>query len=334
MSTRRQFLWAVAGSGVAAGLALSDLATDGSGARLERVRHTSRALGANLTIEALHRSYATAAHAVRAAFDEIALVDSLMSLYRLDSELSRLNGEGILEASHPYLVEVLERAQRVSVETGGAFDATVQPLWDLYASAHAEGRLPDAKSIDAGRSRVDYRRLEVDPERIRLRGKGMAVTLNGIAQGFALDRALDALRRNGIENALVDSGELGGLGAKDGGAPWMIGIQHPRDGNALLSKVEFDGRCIATSGDYATAFTPDRSYNHIFDPATGRSPTTFSSVTVAAQSGVDADALSTALFVLGVEKGLRLVENWTGADALLVLKDGKVLATPGFPRRT
>jgi FAD:protein FMN transferase len=332
MNTRRQLLLGMAGASGLAGLGLWDWLMERQAAGLKLVRHTARALGADMTMIALHESRETAERAISAAFNELELIEELMSLYRPESEISRLNREGMLENPHPYFVSVLEHAQRMSLATAGAFDVTVQPLWELYATAHSQGRLPDDGAIEATRARVDYRKLEVTAERLRLHGEGMAVTLNGIAQGFAADRVLAALRAHGVQNALVNTGELGALGHKEGGGSWTAGIRHPRRSDAYVSLAKLDGRCMATSGDYETAFTADYSYNHIFDPATGRSPQTFSSVTVVAPTGIDADALSTAVFVLGLTKGLRLIEEVRGADALFVLKDERVVSTNGFPR--
>lgn len=328
MNRRRRLLLVMAGAGGLAGLGLWDRRVGTSG--LERVSRTSRALGTEVTMTALHASRKTAEGAIDAAFDELERVECIMSLYRPESEISRLNRAGVLEHPHPYFVSVLERARDVSVGSRGAFDVTVQPLWDLYVAANEAGRLPGDDAIDARRARVDYRKLEITSQRLRLEA-GMAITLNGIAQGFAADCALAALRAYGIEHALVDTGEMGTLGHKPGGEPWIVGIRHPRRADALISAAALAGRCLATSGDYATTFTPDRSYHHIFDPATGRSPQQFSSVTVVAANGMDADALSTAVFVLGLEKGLRLIQEWPGADALFVLKDESVRVTPGFP---
>lgn len=332
MKTRRQFLSVAASGGGLAALGLWGWLNHQQASGLEVVRVTSRALGANVTMVALHESRAAAERAISAAFDELELVEEIMSLYRPHSQLSRLNRERALEDPHPYLVWVLQRAQQISLESGGAFDVTVQPLWDLYAAGQRQGRLPDDRAIENARARVNYRKLELTPERLRLHGDGMGITLNGIAQGFAADRALAALRAHGVENALVDTGELGALGRKERGEPWTVGVQHPRRAASYVSVAKLDGRCMATSGDYETAFTPDRSCNHIFDPATGRSPQAFSSVTVLAPTGVDADALSTAVFVLGIAKGLRLIEQWPDADALFVLKNEGVFSTAGFPR--
>jgi thiamine biosynthesis lipoprotein len=167
--------------------------------------------------------------------------------------------------------------------------------------------------------------------RIHLKGSGTAVTLNGIAQGFATDRALEALAAGGVRHALVNTGEIGAMGRRRDGGLWTIGIQHPRHQDAFIRRAHLDGRCVATSGDYGTTFSPDRVHNHIFDPFTGRSPKEFQSVTVLASTGLEADALSTTVFVTGLERGIELIESTPGADALFVLKNGETKATNGFP---
>jgi thiamine biosynthesis lipoprotein len=336
--SRRRFLLASAGFGAAVGLGgsgwfVSQLASSSRFARgaLVRTTRTSCALGSNVSITALHSSTDTAEKAIAAAFDELETVEQVMSIYRPESELSRLNRTGSVNAPHPYLLEVLRQAEAVSRESDGAFDVTVQPLWQLYSAAHQEGRLPDESAVAAVRSKVDWRQVEISPHRVSLRGAGTAVTLNGIGQGFATDRALATLRQHGIEHALINAGELAPLGADLGGEAWLAGIQHPRAPEAYVGLARLEGRCLATTGDYETAFTPDRKYNHVFDPRTGSSPDELASVSIVAPTGIQADALSTAVFVLGPEKGLALVESLDGVDAFFVLKNGRTLATAGFP---
>ena len=332
MNTRRKLLVAMAGAGSLAALALGGRIAATVPDGLVSARRSSWALGANVEIVASHASRHIVERALGDALDELHRIEDVVSLYRPGSEISRLNRQGLLESPNPDFVSLLRYARLLSARTGGAFDVTVQPLWELYASAYAEGRLARSEEIDAARARVGLGKLDVGARRIRL-GPRMGVTLNGIAQGFAADRVLAVLRRHGVENALVDTGELGAVGTKQSGAPWTAGIQDPRDENAFVSVATLDGRCLATSGDYVTAFSADFSCHHIFDPATGRSPRAFSSVSVVASSGLDADALSTAAFVLGLPDGLRLIDEWPGADALFVLKDGSVRATAGFPGR-
>lgn len=306
-------------------------------AKLVAVERSGHALGAKVAIRALHAEPAAAQAAADAAWGELETVEALMSIYRPESELSRLNRDGALSNPHPYMVEVLEAAQQLAAQSDGAFDVTVQPLWALYSDRKRKDALPSEDEVAAARKLVDWRKLEVGSARIRLGAPGMAVTLNGIAQGYAADRVRAALAAHGIEHALIDTGEIGTLGDKgtrdaSGAAPWKVGIQHPRMENEYVALAALQGRCLATSGDYETFFTPDRANNHIFDPKTGHSPRDLSSVTVVAGDAIRADALSTAVFVAGPERGQALLEATPGAEALLVRKDGSILATKGFPK--
>ena len=280
---------------------------------------------------ALHRDADQADVAITAAFAELELVEALMSVYRPDSQLSRLNLDGRLDDPHPYLVEVLEAAVAMSRRTDGAFDVTVQPLWQLYRDAVNAGRLPDDVEIAAAQALVDWRQIEFSESRIRLEKAGAAITLNGIAQGFAADCVTAALRQHGIEHALVNAGEIGALGRKAGDGDWRVGIQHPRDPEAFLSVAELSDRCLATSGDYATTFSDDFRHHHLFDPLTGRSPTELAAVSVVAPTAMQADLLSTTLFVLGARRGRELLESLPEVAALFVGKDGRVFTSPGFP---
>ncbi len=342
---RRQFLYVAAGTGGALSLGaaawlLRNATSAGSTQQLSReVAHaglqsatrTSWALGSEVSMTALHARPDVARGAVDAAFAELELVEELMSIYRPHSQLCRLNRDGVLDDPHPHFVEVLQYAQTMSQRSGGAFDVTVQPLWALYAEAKKAAALPDSEAVAAARRQVDWRRVEISSRQIRLRGEGTAITLNGIAQGYAADRAIVALRSRGVAHALVNTGEIGALGDKADGERWTVGIQHPRHEDAFISLAKLADRCLATSGDYATTFSDDFRFNHVFDPRSGRSPDELASVTVAAPTAMQADALSTAVFVLGPERGLELVRSMPGTDAFFVLKDGRTLITEDFP---
>lgn len=279
----------------------------------------------------LHENRDIGERALDDAFGELARVENVMSIYLPQSQLSRLNVEGVLKSPDPYLVQILGQALSMAEQSAGAFDITVQPLWTLYFDAQKEGRLPSSNEIAAVLTHVDWRGVSISANEIRLRDRAMAITLNGIAQGFAADRAMEALKKHGVQHALVNAGEISSLGRKATGDSWVIGIQHPRKKDAYLGLAGLDGRCLSTSGDYETTFTSDFSRNHIFDPATGNSPGAFSSVTVIAPDATTADALSTAIFVLGPERGLELAAKTPGTDVLLVMKDQRMMATPGFP---
>ena len=296
---RRRFLALSAGAGGLA--ALAGLLPR----ELKRVERTSWALGSKVSLTAFHEDASTARRAVDASFEALDRIEDVLSLYRPGSQIRRLNAEGVLERPHADLVACLRAALDWSRRTNGAFDPTVQPLWM-------------AADVDAALRLVDWRRVEVDDRRIRL-APGQAVTLNGIAQGFAADRVRDVLRAHGVRHALANTGELGGFGR-----PWRVGIQHPREKDAYLALASLEDRFMATSGDYETP-------GHIKDPATGRVPDALESVTVLAPTGLEADALSTAIFVLGPDKGLALAASRKDVDVFLSLKDGTTRRTPSFP---
>jgi thiamine biosynthesis lipoprotein len=331
--TRRQFLHASLGAGAALCLgaaADASQAASASGGGERLTTKSSRALGTRVSITAAHQQ-GEAARAIERAFAAIEQVEALMSIYRPDSQLSRLNRDGVLENPHPLLVGVLRHSLELSRRTEGAFDVTVQPLWTLYWQAHQQGRRPTAAQIAAARRLVDWRAVQVRDDSIRLTRTGVQLTLNGIAQGLAADQAVAALREAGVRQAMVDCGELAAEGGKTAGSPWTVGIQHPREQDAYVSLAALRDRCLATSGDYATRFGGDYRDHHLFDPRTGRSPEELASVSVAAETSMQADAFSTALLVMGVDRGLDLIRRTPNTDALLVLKSGRMLATAGFP---
>ena len=336
--SRRRFFQLAFGAGTVAALtpwlryaAAGDEAAPAKPAgNLKVSKRSSYALGTEISMLALHEDEEVARKALDAAFGELETVETVMSIYRSESQISRLNRDGVLHDPHPYFLSCMKTALETSKRSDGGFDVTVQPLWDLYMNAKKRNALPSDAEIEAARQKVDWKKIDVAPDKIRL-PKGMAITFNGIAQGFAADRCADALKAHGITHALVNAGEINSLGRKADGSPWSVGIQHPREKDAFIALAELDGVCLSTSGDYATTFSDDFVYNHIFDPATGRSPLVFSSVTVVANNATDADALSTAIFVAGTERGIKLVEETPGGSALLVFKDGKTFTTKKFP---
>ena len=331
---RRKFLMMSVGG--AAALALGHAATNRRGGTAARpmienaVTRRAWALGSDVSTTILGATTEQAEQALDAAFAELETVERVMSLYRHDSQLCWLNREGFLYQPHPYLVEVLWAAGTISRQSEGAFDVTVQPLWELFAASNRRGELPTDEEVFAARQSVNWRAISVKRDRIWLRSPVRAVTLNGIAQGFAADRAVAALRQHGIEHALVNSGEVGCLGRKPNGEDWTVGVQHPRMSDAYVSLAALNGRSLATSGDYETRFTDDFSKNHIFDPRSGQSPTELASASILAPTAMQADALSTTAMVLGPERTLALIERLPNVDALLVLKNGRSLRTPGF----
>jgi FAD:protein FMN transferase len=298
------------------------------------VRDAAFAFGTTVSIAAIHEDPEIAGEAIDEALARTRRIDSLMTVQRAGSEVGRLNALGALPHPDPHLVRVLEFSQRLSSLSDGAFDVTVQPLWKLYIECKRRGRTPTAAEVAKVRSLVDWRALEVSARRITLGRSGMSITLNGVAQGYAADLALAALRERGVHDALIDTGEFGAAGERRPQQPWTIGIQHPRIADAVIATVAMDGRFLATSGDYATTFTDDFVHHHIFDPHTGDSPGELSSVSVAAGSGMEADGLTKPMMVLDRSRARALLSQFPGSGAAWIDKSARIVESQGLLLRT
>jgi thiamine biosynthesis lipoprotein len=303
-------------------------------ARLHRSRVTRTQLGTLVTITVIHPEAETARAMVDEAFGEIERLEGILSRHRPDTPLALLNREGRVTGVPPELGQVVKRALEYGALTDGAFDVTVGPLMALYASHFAEGDgapPPDAE-VAAALSRVDYRSVRVGPEGIVLERPGASLTLDGIAKGYVVDRAVSTLVDAGAGRVIVAaSGDMAAGGVPGVEEAWQIGVQDPRSAGTL-GVLELRGECVASSGDYMQAYTRDLRHHHILDPRTGRSPDSTAGVTVVAPTAMDADALSTAAFVLGPEEGLALLERLEAVEGLIVTKDQRQLRTSGFAR--
>lgn len=319
---RRQILHAAMGAGVAGTVAAQP-------APRSWRRRDWLGFGTTLSLRAGGDDASRLDEALDASVRAVRAIEAQMSLYNPDSALSRLNRQGRLDPPPPDLLAVLRLAQWVSRHSGGGFDATVQPLWLAFEAARLEGRLPRAAEVAQARALVDWRAVQVEPARVAFARPGMAVTLNGVAQGYACDRVRDVLRAHGVRHALIDTGELGPLGRNPDDAPWRLGVVDPRHEQQMLARVQADGRCLATSADEPSSFSADHRHHHIFDPASGYSPPGLASVTVAARSGALADALTKVIFVAGPQHAEALARRWQ-VDVLWVDKLGRRGATPGW----
>lgn len=325
---RRSFLQSSLGVSGFAALGLGSQVDAGRVAGLHWRDRSLTGLGTLLSLRVAHTDAAVAEQALDAAVTRIRHVEDQMSLFRPESALSRLNRDGVLVSPHADLFKILHIAQTISQRSQGAFDVTVQPLWAAFASAQHQGGLPTPAAVTQARTAVGWQKLAVSPQEIRLE-PGMAVTLNGIAQGFAADTVRETLQAMGIRHALINTGEWAALGQSSAGSEWHLGIANPRDAQALVARLALHGRCIATSADNECSFSPDLKHHHIFDPHTGYSPTDLASVTVAATTCTVADALTKVMFVAGYQGALRLARLWD-VEVLVVGKNGEWQATPGL----
>jgi thiamine biosynthesis lipoprotein len=274
---------------------------------------------------------------VDAAYREMARLSDMMNHYNPDSVVSEINrqaGQRAVKAP-PELMEVLVMARRVSESTGGAFDITVGAFkgWRFNPEDPA---MPSAQELGAALSLVDYRNVLLDEKNgtVLLKRPGMRIDLGGIAKLYILDAGMQVLKRLGIRQAMLNGGgDVTVTGTRDG-RPWRIGIRHPRRAGELLATVELTRGWVVTSGDYERYFIRDgRRYHHILDPRTGFPAAGPQQVTLVGQDLSSLNGFSSAIMVLGAEKGRELLGRLSGAEGLIVESDGRVWLAPGSESR-
>jgi FAD:protein FMN transferase len=320
---RRRVLAILAGMAGLPLLFTGDAARD----RAPLVRWRGTALGSPARIVLQHPDPGTTRRVLARCAAEIERIETVFSLYRPDSELVRLNADGRLSTPSHDLKMLLSRCQRLSELSDGAFDVSVQPLWNVYARHFfvrpppSEG--PDPKTIERALTLVDWRAIEVTSYRIVLGRPGMGLTLNGVAQGYLIDRIVDILRDHACERVFADMGssEIGLVGSHPDGRPWRIGLADPRAPREIALTLDLVDRCVSTSGGYGTPFDATGRHHHLFDPRTGKSAGRHTAVTVIASRTMIADALSTALYVAQPERVTGLLAAFPDALAIVTAPD-------------
>jgi len=278
--------------------------------------------------------------AVSAAFDEMRRIENLTSRFIPTSDVARINeaagGDPVKVSDETFTL--LEKSRECSELSGGAFDVTIGPVVDAWGFGTETPHVPDSNVLAKAVALVDFRAMELDPasKTVRLAHPGMSIDLGGIAKGYAADRAAAVLREHGIKHALIDAGgNIVAVGTRPDGKPWHIGIRDPRGSSptdTVGPVVEITDGAVVTSGDYERFFIENgHRYHHIFDPKTGMPADRAESATIIAPTSVDADMLSTAVFVLGPVEGPKILEGLDGISAMVVDANGHLVFSPGFP---
>jgi thiamine biosynthesis lipoprotein len=278
--------------------------------------------GTTLWIKAAHTDSGRLQQALNESVKAIRSVEKQMSLFDPDSSLSRLNRLGELHKPDAELVSVLTLAQHVSMRSAGAFDVTMQPLWGLWSLHSQTQTVPSAKALLQTRSLVNWRALTVSPEVVRLNVKGMGVSLNGIAQGYAADKVRAVLQSHGVQHALIDTGETALLGQSPKAEDWRFAVEPSAASTVTPPVISPHGWALATSSDSHTVFSADHMHHHILNPHTGYSPSHWATVSVIAPSCALADALTKVFFMCSPRGVERLAKAW-GVGVVLQNKRGK-----------
>ena len=271
------------------------------------------------------------------AFQEIKRIETLMSPWLDSSDVTRINrsaGKERVKVS-PETFEVIQKAQEISELSEGGFDITVGPLTELWRKAREKKTPPSIEDVKGKLDLVNFKNIGIDPEgKVLLKKKGMAIDLGGIAKGYAVDRAFEFLKSLRYKNVIVNAGGDLRVGGLKNNQPWSIGIQNPRESQKLLARISVSDMAVATSGDYEKYFIyQGKRYHHIFSPKDGFPTVGCQSVTIFSKDGMTADALATAVFVLGREKGYSLCQKLEGVDCIIVDKEGKIIFSPGLKDR-
>lgn len=325
------------GLSVVVGLLVTSIARNPSsevnpGDRIVEVDSGTRMLmGTFARVVAIARSVRTANACIEAAFDVQDRVESLMSYHRADSELNKVNrlADKTPVPVSPMTFEVLRHAIRFSELSEGTFDVTVGPLVDLWRTAGEANEPPTEEALAEARRKVGFRKLILDEkaQTVRFAEKGMRIDLGGIAKGYAVDKAVEAMQNRGALGGMVD---LGGNIRCFGRAPrgqrkWRIGIQDPDvapddfDGMKYLLVLELEDVSVATSGDYRRfTVVQGQKHSHVLDTRSGQGAARLVSDTIIAPDGTTADALSTAVNVLGAEAGLALIDRLPSVEAIVI----------------
>jgi len=313
-------------------LALILLATGCSKTRT--MQKTESIMGTDVTITVVARSYEEGETAIEAGMAELRRLDAMMSLYKDDSEITRVNlaaGKSPVKVS-PEMIEVVEHAAEISKLSGGAFDVTIGPLVVLWQMRLKEGKTPTDEEIARVRPLVNYRDIVIDKKAstIFLKKPGMIMDFGGM-KGYTADRVASLFKKRGINNAIIAvAGDIWVLGHREDGKPWRIGVQHPRDHDKTLAVLELSDKYISTSGDYERfVIKENKRYHHIIDPRTGRPSTGTISATLIGDEGATIDPLTKVPFILGPEYGMKIVKK-LGAEAIIVDDHGKVFVTDGI----
>lgn len=278
------------------------------------------AMGADAEMILYHDKFHTAEKIIDACIAEVHRLERIFSLYRSDSAISELNATGNL--SHPpiELVDLLSRASAISELTDGAFDITVQSLWQLYSDHFTNSGAPEGPpktALNAARELVDYRTVDVRQDLISFSHPGVQITLNGIAQGYITDAVSEILRQAGATNVLINMGEIRALGAHKDGHPWRVGL-----GTDAGNEYELSDQAIASSEGKGMFFPSTRDHHHLFDPHSGASAHKWQRVSVIASNATLADALSTAFYSLS-DNQIRPISAKSNVQVRALRQDGR-----------
>ena len=302
-------------------------------ARAEWIGDTRPLMGTEISVLIWHDDVTKGEQLVEQVFAEAGRINSLMSTYIEESRISEINRRAAAEpiVAGEELFNLIRRSLDISVLTLGAFDITYDSVGKHYDFRNRQR--PDAATVETERKLIDYRFVDLDQSAgtVRFLRDGVRINLGGIAKGYFVERGVDILRLNGIQHGIVTAGGDSRLLGDRRGKPWMVGIRDPRNDGQVAISVPLENEAISTSGDYERYFEEDEvRYHHIIKPSTGAPAGGVQSATVFGPDAVLTDALSTSVFVMGVDKGLRLIATLPDYESIVIDELGRIYYSDGL----
>ncbi len=301
--------------------------------KLYKVSKSRTGMGTIVSITVLDPSRDQAEEAIAVAFEEIERLTNMMSRFDPDTPVSRLNSYGFLKESPPELSFVINKSIYYHQISNGLFDITVKPVLDLFTKSFKGSKkaIPNEEKITELLELVDSKLISLNGKTILFKKDGMGISLDGIAKGFIVDKAIEKLMKRGIKHALINAGgDIRTIGDKGNNRPWKIAIEDPKKKKNYPDMVAITNSSIATSGNYEVFFDHEKIFHHIVNPKTGLSPLINISVSVQAPTTIAADALSTTLFILDPARGTRLINSLPNCQSLMITKNQKKIKSNGW----
>ena len=301
---------------------------------LHKVSKSQLGMGTFINMIVFHPSTGEAEEAMGRAFAEINRLTSLLTRFQSTSYIGHLNSSGSLKEVPSEVMEVLRSSLRYHTISQGAFDITVLPIVDLYdRSFQANNAPPSPQALQETMDRVGSQYLMVTKDSISFARGGMEVTLDGIAKGYIIDRAMDLLRQQKIQHALINAGgDIVVHGGKGEGKPWSIGIQDPWNRKRCVDVVTLNSGAIATSGNYEVFFDREKLFHHLILPNTGTPAPSIASVSIKAAHAMEADALATTAYIMGPDRGYQFIRQVRGVEGLIIKNRKHKISSSGWKK--
>jgi len=304
---------------------------------LYKVSKSRTGMGTIVSITTFNPSKDHAEESIALAFEEIERLTKIMSRFDSDSPVALLNRDGFCNNVPPELSFVIKKSLQYHQISNGLFDITVKPVLDLLVQSFKDRKmlLQNNENISELLELVNAELISLHGNSMSFKKDGMGITLDGIAKGFIVDKAIEKLMKQGIKHALINAGgDIRTIGDKGNNRPWKIAIEDPLKKKNYPDIVAMTNRSIATSGNYEVFFDKEKIFHHIVNPKTGLSPLINASVSVQAPTAIEADALSTTLFTLDPAQGMRLINSIPSCQSLIITRNQQKIKSSSWQGRT